>query len=169
MRVFRGVWVHCFSIKRIFPEYWPTRPYYNLHTVRSLKFVSLSRGVPLNGRGVGGGVGWGVGSELRLTTWRPPRLVPRFLDKSIFSWTLTPRARYPKDASTIPTRSCHWTLPGSPVAYRYWGGWSLLRLAKWRPPRLVIQLSLYSKFSPNTDPQDASTITLLGSPVTNRL
>ena len=47
-------------------------------------------------------------------------LYPRFLDKTNFPRILTPRARYPQDPSTIPTRSGPWTLPGSPVVYRCW-------------------------------------------------
>ena len=43
-----------FSIKRIFPEYWPagpvpTGPFYNTHTVPSLNITWLSRYVPLLG------------------------------------------------------------------------------------------------------------------------
>ena len=51
----------------------------------------------------------------------PLDFYPGFLDKTNFPRILTRRARYPKDPSTIPTRSRPWTLPRSPVVYRCWG------------------------------------------------
>ena len=51
----------------------------------------------------------------------PLVLHPRFLNKTIFSRILTPRARYPQYPSTIPIWSRPWTLPGSSMARRCWG------------------------------------------------
>ena len=61
------------------------------------------------------------GSGLRLATWRPLVVYPRFLDKTNFPRILTSRAQYLEDPSTIPSRSSPLILRGSPVAYRCLG------------------------------------------------
>ena len=87
-----------------------TEPFYNPHMVPSLKFVWLSRGVPLLGAqsrqqypqlAVGPvpdlwlRVGY-PGTEGRLATWRPPSLVPGFLDKTNVPPMGQRRQQYPQ-------------------------------------------------------------------------
>ena len=64
----------------------------------------------------------------------PPRPVPQVFRQNEFPQILTPRARYPQDSYTIPTRSCPWPLTSSPVAYRYLGHPAQVSCAHLPPP-----------------------------------
>ena len=112
------------SIKRIFPGYRPQvgkggNNTHNSHCVPCLKFDF--------------GVGYpGVRNTFsHMAT--PSSCTPGFSIKQIFPRILTPRARYPQDPSTIPTRSRPYSLPGSSVTYSCLGHQAQVSCAHFLP------------------------------------
>ena len=104
------------SIKRIYPEYWSRGPgsHWTLLQSPHGPVPELCLDLP-----------WRMGAGGVRTTFShmatPVVLYPRFLDKTNYPRILTPRARFPQDPTTIPTRSRPWALHGSTIAWRCLG------------------------------------------------
>ena len=147
-----------FSIKQIFPEYWPAGPIgtsYNTHTVPSLNLALLSRSVPMLGVPVISlpGPSTLLGSKNEFSpNAEPPRgqeatipttptmswtfkhiavplvLYPGFLDKTNFPRILNPRGANGATIPTTRTRTSTWNFTSKCDTRE-----SELRLTTWRP------------------------------------